>query len=54
MGVKFANFQMSGTLPEFKDLLNSIVSGLLIWYFASFKTLGAIYSGPGVLFSLIS
>ena len=44
---------MSGTLPEFKDLLNSIARGLLIWYVTSFKTLGAIQSGPRALFTLI-
>ena len=44
---------MSGSPPEFKDLLNIIVRGLLFSCFASFKTLGAIQSGPGVLFTLI-
>ena len=28
IGVAFASFQMSGTFPEFKDLLNSIARGL--------------------------
>ena len=45
--VTVANFLMSG-IPEFKDLLNSIARGLLIWYFASFKIHGARQSGPGV------
>ena len=52
MGVTFTNFQM-WTLPVLKDLLNNIVKGLMIWYFASFKTVDAIQSGPGSLFALI-
>ena len=45
---------MSGTLPEFKDLLNSIARGLLSRYVASYKTFGAIQSGVLLTFILSS
>ncbi len=52
IGVTLASFQSVGTFPLFSDLLNSIESGLDICCFASFRTRGAIQSGPGVLFVL--
>ena len=53
MGVTFASFQKSETHQELKELLNSIVRGLLISYIASFITIGRIQSGPRVLLAFI-
>lgn len=46
------HFHSVGALPSVKDLLGWIDSGLFIW-FLTFRILGEILSGPGVLSTLV-